>query len=82
MEALDDYEGPELGGLTQGQRISPGIACRHPDHTVQKEFIERSEKILARMEAGRIAETELLAEGRARLVRTRQQLLPSETLQA
>ena len=72
VEALGDYDGPELAGLKEPIDVQI---------TQCKEFIERSEKRLAKIEAERIAETKLLEEGRAWLFCLEQAfLLLSETL--
>ena len=72
VEALGDHDGPELAGLKQALKKARELAQELPidvQITQCKEFIERSEKRLAKIEAERIAETKLLEEGRARLVR-------------
>ena len=75
VEALGDYDGPELAGLKQALKKARELAQELPidvQITQCKEFIERSEKRFAKMEAERIAEKKLLEEGRARLVRLEQ----------
>ena len=75
VEALGDYDGPELAGLKQALKKARELAQELPidvQITQCKEFIERSEKRLAKMEAERIAEKKLLEEGRARLARLEQ----------
>ena len=77
VEALGDYDGPELAGLKQALKKARELAQELPidvQITQCKEFIERSEKRLAKMEAERIAETKVLEEGRARLFRLEQAL--------
>ena len=63
VEALGDYDGPELAGLKQALKKATELAQELPID------VQRSEKRVAKIEAERIAETKLLGEGRARLVR-------------
>ena len=55
VEALGDYDGPELAGLKQALKKARELAQELPidvQITQCKEFIERSEKRLAKMEGG------------------------------
>ena len=82
VEALRDYDGPELAGMQHALSQARTAAQELPvDVQISKckEFIERSEKRLAKLEAERRAKTELLPEGRAWLSRLEEPLHPLRT---